>query len=291
MVKRTVMGIFMGGMLFLILWLTSYSQAVFDMLVLLFCIIATFEMYSVTKRAKTKIPGKTGYNVSVVSLIVAVGILYPMSYFLGYFGLLMTAVVAILIAFIEFVFDTKKDFSDFTVNVFIIIYPVVLLGLIFVLGKLYGIIPCILAIGISTISDAMAYFVGATLGKKKIFPKISPKKTYAGCLGGIFGGALGGIIVYLIFELGNFPSNIIFTFGSLVDYNVSLTITIYAIIGLVIAIFSEIGDLAASRIKREIGVKDYGWILGSHGGVMDRIDSILFTIVCVTVIMSIIKIF
>ncbi|MFA6866706.1 MAG: phosphatidate cytidylyltransferase [Clostridia bacterium] len=290
MVKRTVTGIVMGGALFLILWLTSFSQTVFDIAVLVFCILATYEMYSATKRAKTKIKDKNGYNISIISLIIAVVIIYPMTYFYGYTGILLTIVLAIFIAFIEFVFDDKKMFEDFTTNVLIIFYPIAILGLVFALGKFYGIIPCVLAIGISTFSDATAYFVGASIGKKKIFPKISPKKTYAGCIGGLFGGAIGGVLVYLIFEMWHFPSNIMFTFGSLVNGNVGQTILIYAVIGFVIAIFSEIGDLAASRIKREVGIKDYGWILGSHGGAMDRIDSIMFTIICVTFIMFVINI-
>jgi len=149
-------------------------------------------------------------------------------------------------------------------------------------------IPVMLAIGISTISDAFACWVGASMGKRKIFPKISPKKTGAGFIGGIFGGAVGAIIVYLIFELAKFPTNTIFTFGSLVKDNVLFTILIYAVIGFLVAFFSEIGDLAASRIKRQTGIKDFGKILGSHGGIMDRVDSIMFTTVCVTIIMQII---
>ena len=61
-----------------------------------------------------------------------------------------------------------------------------------------------------------------------------------------------------------------------------------AFIGAIMAVFSEIGDLAASRIKRQIGIKDYGKILGSHGGIMDRIDSILFSVAAMGIIMEII---
>jgi len=289
MVKRTVTGIILAGFLFLVLWLTSFSQFVFDGVVLLVCFMAAYEMYNAVKNADTKIEGKKGYNISLISLIFAGIIVYPLCYFYSYTGLLFTAILSIVLAFIIFIFDSRKTFNDFAVNLVIIFYPIIFMGLLFVLGNTYGMIPVVLALGISTISDAMAYWVGASIGKKKIFPKISPKKTYAGCIGGIFGGAIGGIIVYLIFELGKFPTNTLFTFGSLVNNNVVLTIIIYASIGFAIAIFSEIGDLAASRIKREVGIKDYGKILGSHGGIMDRIDSILFTTVCVAIIMQIIQ--
>lgn len=292
MIKRTVAGVIMAGLLFLIIYLTSLtnSQIVFDMLALAACFIATFEMYGATKRADTKIEGKKGYNLSVLSLLFALMIIYPLCMFYGYSGLLFTGILSVLFAFIVFIFDSKKDLNDFAVNVFVLFYPLILIGIIFVIGGLYGMIPIVLAIGISTISDAFACWFGAAFGKKKIFPKISPKKTIVGSVAGIIGGAAGGILVYLIFELASFPANIIFTFGSLVNNNVALTILIYALVGLAIAVFSELGDLAASRIKREAGIKDYGKILGSHGGIMDRIDSIVFTVVCVAVIMQIITI-
>lgn len=289
MLKRTIAGLIMTAILFLMIYLTSFSQFIFDGLILIVCIIATYEMYDATKRADTKIEGRNGYRLSRLSLIFALVIIYPLSYFLGYTGLLFTAILSIVVAFIVFIFDSKKLFNDFAVNVVILFYPLIFAGLLFVLGKNYGMIPIMLAVGISTISDAFACWIGAAIGKKKMFPKISPKKTVAGFVGGIFGGAVGAIIVYLIFEMAKFPTNITFTFGNLVSNKVLLTIIIYAAIGFLIALFSEIGDLAASRIKREVGIKDYGKILGSHGGIMDRIDSIMFTTVCVAIVMQIIE--
>lgn len=289
MVKRTITGIILTGFLFLSLWLTSYSQFIFDGVLMLVCILSTYEIYSAVKRADTKVTGNNGYNISKASLIFALIIIYPLSYFYGYIGLLFTAILSIVLAFIVFIFDSKKSFNDFAVNVVTLFYPLIFVGLLFVLGNTYGMIPIVLAIGISTLSDAFACWIGAAIGKTKIFPKISPKKTVAGFVGGIFGGAVGGIIVYLIFELAKFPTNTIFTFGSLVNNNTLLTIIIYAAVGFAIALFSEIGDLAASRIKREVGIKDYGKVLGSHGGIMDRIDSIMFTSVCVAIIMQIIQ--
>lgn len=289
MLKRTIAGIIMTAVLFLVIFLTKYSQFIFDALLMIVCIVATYEMYGATRRADTKIEGRNGYNPSIVSLIVALIIIYPLSHFFGFMGLLFTAILSVLVAFMFFIFDSKKSFNDFTVNVFLLFYPLIFIGLLFVLGESYGMIPIMLAVGISTISDAFACWVGAAIGKRKMFPKISPKKTVAGFVGGIFGGGVGAIIVYLIFEMASFPTNIKFTFGGLVGDKVFITIIIYAVIGFIVALFSEIGDLAASRIKREVGIKDYGKILGSHGGVMDRIDSIMFTSVCIAVIMQIIE--
>lgn len=279
--SRTITGLIMAGVLFLILWLTSFSPVIFDILVLIFGALATFEMYKAVKRAETGIIDKKGYNVSKWSILLLVVIIYPLCYFMGFVGLIYAFLATLLVAFIEFVFDVKKSLSDFGVNIFVLIYPMLILGLVFVLNSIYGMIPVLLAVGIALVSDATAYWIGVSLGKKKIFPKISPKKTYAGCIGGIFGGILGSLIVYLIFELGNFPTNTIFLFR----FVSNVPVLIYIVIGAVLAVFSEIGDLAASRIKRAAGIKDYSSMLGSHGGVMDRIDSILFTVIGMTIIM------
>ena len=290
MLKRTITGIIMAGILFLMIYLTSFSHFVFDALVLIVGALASFEIYSAVKKAETNIEGKQGYNISLTSMIVMWACAYPLCYFFGYIGLFFGLMFAIIVAFIIFIFDEKKTINDFAVNCFALVYPMTLLSIVFIMNKNYGMIPVLLAIGISTISDAMAYFVGATLGKKKIFPKISPKKTYAGCIGGVIGGAIGGVIVYLIFELGKMPTHILFTFSWLLNNNTALTIVLYAVVGLIMAVFSEIGDLAASRVKRNVGIKDYGKILGSHGGILDRIDSVLFSIFAMGLIMEIINI-
>ena len=285
MLKRTIAGILMGGFLFLFLWLTNFSHFIFDALIMIVGGIAAWEM----KEALSHGEGEKKYNAILPVIIFAWVTAYPLSFFFGYSGLLIDFITSLVIAFVIFIFCPKIAINDFFATIFVVIYPIILLSILYVLNGLYGMIPVVLAIAIGTISDLFAYFIGAIFGKKKIFPKISPKKTYAGCIAGLFGGAVGGIIVYLIFEYGKFPTYRQFVFSTLFDGSVGLTILVYAVIGFVIAIFSEIGDLAASRIKREVGIKDYGKILGSHGGILDRIDSILFTTVCIAAIMEIIS--
>lgn len=298
MLKRTITGIVMAGFLLLVIYLTSFSHFVFDGLVLIVGGIAAWEIYVAVKKggfvksdgtSTEELATPKTYDISLVSMIISFATVYPFCYFFGYTGLFFCFVISLLVAFVIFIFDQNKSFNDFAANCFALIYPITLLGVIFVMNNEYGMIPVLLAVGISTVSDAAAYFIGSALGKKKIFPKISPKKTYAGFFGGIFGGALGGIIVYLIFELGSFPTHIIFTFTGLFNGKKWAAILLYALVGAIMAVFSEIGDLAASRVKRQLGIKDYGKILGSHGGIMDRIDSILFTASAMAIIMEIIS--
>ena len=114
-------------------------------------------------------------------------------------------------------------------------------------------------------SDTFAYLVGCSMGKHKAFPRLSPKKTWEGCVGGLLGASLLGAAYGAIFG-SKLPD-----FGS-VHPSVVLGIT-----GLLAAVLSMFGDLAASGIKRDHSVKDYGKLIPGHGGVLDRFDSVLFT--------------
>lgn len=104
-------------------------------------------------------------------------------------------------------------------------------------------------------SDVGAYFAGSFLGKTRLFPDISPKKTLEGCIGGVLISTIGTIIIGMCIKLP-------FTHGLL--------------LGLTASICGQIGDLSESAFKREIGVKDSSAIFGTHGGFLDRLDSILF---------------
>lgn len=117
---------------------------------------------------------------------------------------------------------------------------------------------------ISTLTDTFAMLFGKLLGKHKLCPKVSPKKSVEGALFGLLGGTIGGILPYLVF-------NAIFPEAFAV-----IKIWQMIIIGFIGAIVCEGGDLYESLIKRRANVKDAGTFLRSHGGVLDRIDSILF---------------
>ena len=110
-------------------------------------------------------------------------------------------------------------------------------------------------------TDTCAYLVGSLIGKHKLIPEISPKKTVEGAIGGIAGALIGFLLYGLIIDLA--VSNIA------VNY---IALGVYSII---LAVVAQLGDLIASLIKREHGVKDYSNLLPGHGGIMDRFDSIL----------------
>ena len=112
-------------------------------------------------------------------------------------------------------------------------------------------------------TDTAAYFVGRAIGKTKLAPEISPKKTIAGAVGGLIASALFMVLYGIIMKFG---------------FQMDLPVYLYAAVGFVGSIAGQCGDLTASMIKRKMGIKDFGKILPGHGGILDRFDSILFII-------------
>jgi phosphatidate cytidylyltransferase len=123
-----------------------------------------------------------------------------------------------------------------------------------------------LAVFASWGSDSAAYFIGSAFGKHKMAPAISPKKSWEGCIG----GAVGAIAVSLLFLL-NTP----------LQLSAHVNWLQLVIIGLLVSIFGQVGDLVESLFKRNTGAKDSGNIFPGHGGMMDRIDSLVFAVILV----------
>jgi phosphatidate cytidylyltransferase len=121
-----------------------------------------------------------------------------------------------------------------------------------------------LVLPIVWLADVAAYFVGSTLGKRRLSPRLSPKKTWEGYLAGVFFGTLGGALLALLWS-------------QLADIPLAFTPLEGALLGLLISGLTTLGDLGESMIKRHCGVKDSGNLLPGHGGIFDRIDSWLWT--------------
>ena len=114
----------------------------------------------------------------------------------------------------------------------------------------------------SWICDTCAYLTGMAIGKHKLAPVLSPKKSIEGAVGGVVGSALVGA------AFGYFALERVFA-----DQNVTWIAALICGVG---AVISQVGDLAASGIKRNHDIKDYGKLIPGHGGIMDRFDSVLF---------------
>ena len=132
-----------------------------------------------------------------------------------------------------------------------------------VLTEKHGKVLLLLTLCGAWIADSAAYFTGTFLGKHKLCPEISPKKTVEGFIGGVIFDGLFFVIFNLVYVS-------FFAKGCGVNYFISF------FLGMICATLGTLGDLTASLIKRQCGIKDYGKIMPGHGGFMDRFDSVLF---------------
>ncbi len=174
-----------------------------------------------------------------------------------YFGLMIFGGAAILGNISLFLFLVSSgDPMDLMINLFEMMYVGIPISMILIMRNsdyLY------LALGIPMATDVSAYFVGSFFGKKKLAPKISPKKTVEGAIGGL----IMTVVIMIISRLFIYQ-----------EINIYIAILVAAA-GSVLA---QMGDLTASILKRYCEIKDFGNILPGHGGVMDRLDSVFFVL-------------
>jgi len=170
---------------------------------------------------------------------------------LGIYGAFLLTTLALLI-------QKKHNVQDGILTLYGILYIPILMSYILRVDLLENppyIIWVIFIIAFAT--DTFAYFTGMFLGKHKLCPRVSPKKTIEGSLGGLAGTIIAcGVFAYFILPEALFSFMVLGAIGSAV---------------------AQMGDLSASMIKRWTGIKDFGKIMPGHGGVLDRFDSIIYT--------------
>lgn len=205
------------------------------------------------------------------NLMEIVGMLGVTAYYAAVFFsnaevFLLMCIVAVIMAemFLYVVTFPKYDAKQVIAAVFSFLYAPVMLSFVYLTRECpQGIYMVWLILISSWGCDTCAYAVGKLIGKRKIFPVLSPKKSLEGCIGGVAGAALiGGLYGYFFVEKA-FPEQTI--------------MWIIAFICAVGAVMSIVGDLAASAIKRNHNIKDYGTLIPGHGGIMDRFDSMIVT--------------
>lgn len=271
MLKRAVTAILLVGFAFVMLYLgTTIHYAFFDALIMLFGFVGTYEMYHTFK--------KSGYKNSMSASILMCLVVYPLWYFLGYRGILIAFSLSVCLALAVFTFKAEMELKDLLATIFSLIYPMALLSLAFALSREFpcgGAFAISFAVFLPVFSDTFAYLVGSTMGKRKLCPSISPKKTVAGAVGGLFGSVLCAVTFFLLFDLyAVIPAGYV-TFSE----SIAVRAVVFVLLGVIGGVLAEIGDLVASRIKRALDIKDFGNIFPGHGGVLDRLDSIMFTLV------------
>ena len=160
----------------------------------------------------------------------------------------------------------KRNYKDILSNGFLTIYIVLSMSCVWLAKETFDTATMLLTFICAWSCDKFAYFTGRFLGKHKLIPHVSPNKTVEGSVGGVV-GAMVICIVYLLIVKNVFDTNML-TWSNVVVEG--------AVYGLVGGALSQLGDLIASAIKRDTGIKDFGWIFPGHGGFMDRFDSVMF---------------
>lgn len=219
-------------------------------------IIGLFELYRVMKIQKKPL-GYAGY--------LAVLFYYGLLWFKGeqYIMLLSIAFLMTLMSVYVFTFP-KYQMEEVTVAFFGVFYVAVMLSYLYQVRTMADGKYLVWLVFLSSWGcDTSAYCVGMLLGKHKLAPVLSPKKSIEGAIGGVAGATLLGLIYGTVFK------------ASILE--ILHPQVVCALACGIAAVISQVGDLAASAIKRNHQIKDYGKLIPGHGGILDRFDSMLFT--------------
>ncbi len=243
----------------LILVLVLNRTFVFPLCIGLVSAMAILELFKADKCTKY-----------VISLVAACGcaVLTPFFIFFGMSGWsTFIKALAVMAIFFDFVKNHKtrtfRQTAYILVATVLVTYSMNLLVSLLLMGGKFGVMYVILALCAAWISDTGAYFAGTFFGKTKLCPEISPKKTVEGFVGGIAADIVVMFLVSLIY-------------GMIAGVHVNILWLMFT--AALCSVTGVLGDLSASLIKRQRGIKDFGNIMPGHGGVMDRFDSALFTV-------------
>lgn len=262
MLTRILTAVVAVPLLVLLLWLNNTS--VMLVVMTLVCALAVGEVLLATKYFSNK-----GIVAVCMVFVTAMPSFLCFDELISFFPMLAGAFL--LLMFVIMLFDHENvKFEEISLMSFVSFLIPLSLSTILLLQKnfQFGIYYVVLSLLIPWISDAGAYFVGSAIGKHKMAPKISPKKSWEGFFGGLVTAIAAAFVISfgypwvdgLINGTSSFKVNVIY-------------LVILSIIG---SILGVIGDFSASLLKRQCSVKDFGSIIPGHGGVLDRFDSVLF---------------
>ncbi len=194
----------------------------------------------------------------------------PATYFFGLAGALVVAIVLLIALLVWYVFWLRARIQDVAISFFGAAYTGLLLcGLMIIRQSVEppwgGLVMFMIFLSVWA-NDAFAYFVGSKIGKHKLAPRVSPKKSWEGFLAGLVGSMLVWLVMSFIPGL-------------------SLPVPLALVFGFICGLMEVLGDLAESRIKRNSGFKDSGTIMPGHGGLLDRTDSLFLASVTAAFLM------
>ena len=278
MLKRVITGavftaIILGG-----IYLRGWALRA---LMLAAMLIGMFEVYRAIKKTGAKPAEWAGYVYAVLAIALeALGQLPNAPEWLKTMNAPATAlVIGLLLGLSAIVLRGRVDFPALSATVLPIAYPGFLFSMLASLQDIpnaaMALAALLIAFFLASINDVFALFTGMALGKHKLSPEISPKKTIEGSIGGLIASAVFAMLVAWLLDWAQATAGVAQALR-IGEAEAEFSIPGFAMMGVFAGAMSQIGDLTASLVKRHCGVKDYGTIFPGHGGIMDRFDGILF---------------
>ncbi len=245
--KRTL-----SGVVYIALLISSilYSPFTFFALFGVFMLIAVYEFCSLVK-IKSILP--------LILSTVFYCLLYQFQAPKIIDLVLLTSSIFVSIKCINFMFGNKNSIDKISKYIYLIGYvvlPFIIISKITIVNNVYHSKEIISILILIWTNDTFAYIVGKSIGKTKLLERISPKKTIEGFVGGFIFTCIASFLIS--------------------EYYVPVTMNVWTITATVVVVFSTLGDLVESKFKRVAGVKDSGKIMPGHGGILDRLDSVIF---------------
>ena len=291
MKKRAISSIFI--MLAIILAVASkfLIAEIFDIFIGVIGIVGALEMCNILEKRNIRVNRLlSSMFIIVLYFAVILAINTNAEIYMALIYMLSAFVIYLLIIFVyELIIAKDNKFGQAlgtTLNsALVMIYPALLLSVFFIINHIetftalninspyLSLILIVFIWGIALLSDTFAYLVGSTLKGPKLCPKISPNKSWSGAVGGVIGGVLMGVITYLLMRNIN-CLNIILT-------GTKINLSWLMILGGLGSAVSQVGDIFESYLKRKAGVKDSGNFMPGHGGMLDRVDALMFALVFV----------
>jgi len=291
MKKRAISSVFI--MLAIVLAVASkfLVSEIFDIFVAVIGIVGAIEMCNMLEKRGIKISRfLSSMFIVVLYLAVLLGLSVGAQLYMTFIYMLDACVIYLLVIFVYELIMAKEDrfkqaFSITLNSLLVMVYPSLLLSAFFIINHMeaftlinisapyLSLIMIVFIWGIALLSDTFAYLVGSSLRGPKLCPKISPNKSWSGAIGGVIGGVLMGVITYFLIK--NIDClNVILTSSK-------LNLAWLMFLGGIGSVVSQAGDIFESWLKRRAGVKDSGNFIPGHGGMLDRVDALMFCLVIV----------